>query len=146
MNDRPTLEELIDAARMHLETNVIPAIKGDARLYFQTLVAINVLRVAERELLHGWSHAQAEWRRLDQLEGESLPMPASPSEAAAALRARNAVLSARIRAGDYDAESAALFAHLLATVRESLEIANPKFLETVDGEAQPSARGSKRAI
>lgn len=135
MNDRPTLEELIDAARMHLETNVIPAIKGDARLYFQTLVAINVLRVAERELTFGWSHLQAEWRRLDQLEGAAQPLPTSPAEAAAALRARNADLSARIRAGDYDEDSTALFAHLRATVREALEIANPKFLHAVDAES-----------
>lgn len=129
MNDRPTLEELIEAARMHLETHVIPAIKGDARLYFQTLVAVNVLRVAERELVVGYAHLQAEWRRLDQLEGGEQPVPASPAEALNALRARNAALAARIRAGDYDAESGALFAHLLATVRESLEVANPKFLQ-----------------
>ncbi len=132
MNDRPTLEELIEAARLHIETNVIPAVKGDARLYFQTLVAINVLRVAERELTHGWSHLQAEWRRLDHLEGEAQTIPASPTEAAEALRVRNAELCARIRAGEYDAESAALFAHLQANVREALEIANPKFLQVSD--------------
>lgn len=133
MNDRPTLEELIEAARLHLETNVIPALKGDAKLYFQTLVAVNVLRVTERELTDGWSHLQAEWRRLDQLEGEARSIPASPTEAQAALRVRNAALCARIRAGAYDEDSAALFAHLQATVREALEIANPKFLQVDEG-------------
>jgi len=139
MVDRPTLEELIDAARMHIETEVIPAIKGDAKLYFQTLVAINVLRVAERELTLGWSHLQAEWRRLDRLEGESQSMPASPTEAAAALRARNAALCSRIRAGAYDANAGELVAHLRATVREALEVANPKFLQTVESEKPASA-------
>ena len=50
MIDRPTLAELIDAARMHMETNVIPAVREDRKLYFRTLVAINVLKIAEREL------------------------------------------------------------------------------------------------
>ncbi|MBE2269158.1 MAG: hypothetical protein IAE80_13080 [Anaerolinea sp.] len=139
MVDRPTLEELIDAARMHIETEVIPAIKGDAKLYFQTLVAINVLRVAERELTLGWSHLQAEWRRLDRLEGEAQIMPASPTEAAAALRVRNAGLCGRIRAGAYDAKAGELVAHLRATVREALEVANPKFLQTVESEKPASA-------
>jgi hypothetical protein len=49
MNDRPTAQELIEAARLYLEKELLPAL-SDARLRFQTLVAANVLSVAGREL------------------------------------------------------------------------------------------------
>ena len=35
MNDRPTATELIDAVRLYLEKELLPAL-GDARLRFQT--------------------------------------------------------------------------------------------------------------
>jgi len=48
--DRPDVSELIDAVRQHLEQQVIPAVKDDPKLYFQTLVAANVLKIAGRDL------------------------------------------------------------------------------------------------
>jgi hypothetical protein len=137
MYDRPNLSELIDAARQHFETHVIPAIKGDAKLYFQTLVAINVLKVAERQLALGWTHLQAEWSRLDALYGETMPIPIDPTEAEMALASRVTALCGEIRAGMYYGEKKALlFDHLLATAGEALEVANPKFLQIVREEAQ----------
>jgi hypothetical protein len=134
--DRPTLSELIDAARAHLEAHVIPAIKGDPKLYFQTLVAINVLRIAERELALGWGHVQAEWNRLDVLTRDDQRNPTDPQAAQGALAARNATLCAAIRAGEYDSpeRKAVLFTHLVATATAALEVANPKFLATLAGE------------
>lgn len=129
MYDRPNLSELIDATRGHLEANVIPAIKGDAKLYFQTLVAINVLKVAERELALKWKHFHAEWSRLDALYGTVTPIPPDPADAQSALDARIAILSDHIRIGYFsDDQQAALLAHLLATTSDALEVANPKFL------------------
>ena len=137
MYDRPNLSELIDAARQHFETQVIPAIKGDPKLYFQTLVAINVLKVAERELALRWTHLQAEWSRLDGLYGESTPIPPDPTQAEAVLASRVVALCGEIRGGAFDGENKrALFDHLLTTTREGLEVANPKFLQTVEGEEQ----------
>ena len=43
MNDRPTAPELIEAVRAFLEAEVLPALGDNARLRFQTLVAVNVL-------------------------------------------------------------------------------------------------------
>lgn len=129
MYDRPNLSELIDATRGHLEANIIPAIKADPKLYFQTLVAINVLKIAERELALKWKHFHAEWSRLDALYGTVTPIPPDPADAEAALTARLATLSDHIREGYFSPDQqAALLAHLLAQTTDALEIANPKFL------------------
>lgn len=141
MYDRPNLEELIDAARMHMEDAVIPAVRADHKLYFQTLVAINVLKIAARELQLGAGHAEAEWQRLNDLTGESLSMPSHVAEIKSAIGERNTVLCAAIRGGAYDSDAGrrALFDHVRATTVEQLEVANPKFLAVLAQEdADPS--------
>ena len=133
MTDRPTLAELIDAARMHMETNVIPAIREDRKLYFRTLVAINVLKIAERELELGADQAAQAWERLNALEGQTTPMPQNEKALHTAIDNRHKALGARIRAGDYDSgdDRRALFAHLEACTIDQLKIANPKYLQRV---------------
>ena len=138
MYDRPNLSELIEAARLHMETAVIPAVKADRKLYFQTLVAINVLKIAERELLLGDAHAQAEWESLNTLEGVDTPIPNRLSDIKDALSERNAALSAAIRTGAYD--DTVLLHHLKMTTTNQLEVANPKYLEKLAYEdAHPEA-------
>lgn len=134
--DRPTLEELIDAARMHLETAVIPAVKGDARLYFQSLVAANILRIAARQASLEAAHLQGLWQDMNALLGAVEPFDGDPADLRRRLEARRADLCAAIRAGDYDAEdrAAPLLVHLLRATRLQLEVANPKFLEALDAE------------
>ncbi len=140
MIDRPTLAELIDAARMHMETNVIPAVREDRKLYFRTLVAINVLKIAERELELGAGHSAAAWERLNAIEGVDTPAPKNENALRQALQERHMALCERIRAGDYDrGENQALFEHLKATTIAQLEIANPKYLQRIAAEdADPS--------
>jgi len=131
MNDRPTADELLAAVQMHLESMIVPAIKADRSLYYQTLVAINVLKVVRRELETGPEHIREEWIRLDELTGTHTPLRGSPEQVQAALLARNAELAEAIRVGEYDApeKRAALFHHLLATVREKLVVSNPEYLQ-----------------
>jgi len=130
MYDRPTSAELIEAARQHLEMNVIPAVKDiNHKLYFQTLVAINVLRIVEREMALSASHERAAWERLDALLGEQ-KKPDSREGWEAGFAHRNAALCASIRAGQHDTD-AALFDHLMATTYEQLEVANPKYLQAL---------------
>ncbi len=127
MYDRPTLHELLAAVRHHLESAVIPAAKAlNHKLYFQTLVAANVLKIAERELIFAEPHLHAEWGRLNLLLGEQ-PLPTEPAARRAALAERNRDLCAQIRAGRHD-DSAPLFRHLKACATEQLEVANPKWL------------------
>lgn len=140
MYDSPQLHELIEAARLHLEQGIIPAVQGDARLYFQTLVVINVLKIAERELAMGYPHAQAEWHGLNALaaasDSNSQTMPADLQALRIALRQRNQSLSQAIRQGQYDENTQwdKLFAHVKVTTIAQLEVANPRFLKTLAAE------------
>ncbi|GEM_PF-581508 len=156
MYDRPTLGELIDAARMHVETHIVPVLKAEpslGRLYFQTLVAVNVLRIAEREIGLRGLHLGAQWSRLNALHevmgDPPVPLPANTGEAEAALSDRVRGLCERIRAGAFDvngeqvAARSALFDHLLATTREALQVANPKFLETAEREWEAVSKGQR---
>lgn len=49
MSDRPTAAELVEAVSEFLSTEVLPA-AADHRLKFRTLVALNALAIASREL------------------------------------------------------------------------------------------------
>ena len=99
MNDRPTAAELVEATREYLETEVLPAL-DDQRLRFRTLVAINALGIAQREL--------------ESTEEEVL----SPEEAAA--------LARRIRAGEIPEGALEL---LERHVAQKLRVASPRYLE-----------------
>jgi Domain of unknown function (DUF6285) len=139
MYDRPTLEELLDAVRLHLEAAVIPAVREDRKLYFQTLVAINVLKIAERELQMGGDHIRAEWVRLNSIEGVGFHLPASDAEIRVTLAERNSALCDKIRAGDYDDSADALLSHLKSTAIEQLQVANPNYLKKLMLEDQNPA-------
>lgn len=136
MYDKPALSDLIDAAREHLEAHVIPAIKHDARLYFQTLVAINVLKIAEREVMLHPLHTRAAWSRLNTLFNEIASYPEDPQAVEIRLQERTQRLCAAIRAGDFDSpeRERALLDHLKALAREGMEVANPKLMATIDEE------------
>ncbi len=51
-HDRPTAAELVEATREFLEREILPTL-DDQRLRFRTLVAINALGIAQRELESG---------------------------------------------------------------------------------------------
>lgn len=127
MQDRPSAIELLEAVRGFLEREVIEALQGTAK--FHARVAANVLAIVARELTHEPEHLAAEWQRLDALLGAVEP-PLEPVARREALGARTEALCARIRAGDADAGPfrAAVLAHLRATTREKLAVANPKLL------------------
>lgn len=138
MYDRPTATELLEAARHHLETQVIPVTRAaNFKLYFQTLVAINVMKIVERETRLRGAHQRAEWSRLDMLLGGAA-RPQDDDTLRGQLAERNAQLCEAIRAGEYD-DSAALFQHLKASATEQLEVANPKFLKMLAAEDSAKA-------
>ncbi|MBE2184812.1 MAG: hypothetical protein IAE89_15390 [Anaerolineae bacterium] len=138
MYDRPDVSELIDAVRQHLERQVIPAIKGDAKLYFQTLVAANVLKIALRDLALSGDHLQSAWERLNDLHGEIILIPANQQEAVMEMQARNRSLCTTVRAGEWDAPDHmnALIVMALANTVDALAAANPKFLTAIQEELQ----------
>ena len=98
MTDRPTAAELVEATREYLEAEILPAL-ADQRLRFRTLVAINALRIAQREL--------------ESTEEAVL----SPEEAAE--------LARRIRAGEIPEGALEL---LERHVAQKLRVASPQYL------------------
>ncbi len=99
MTDRPTAAELVEATREYLEAEILPML-DDQRLRFRTLVAINALGIAQREL--------------ESTEEEVL----SPEEAAE--------LARRIRAGEIPEGALEL---LERHVAQKLRVASPRYLE-----------------
>jgi Domain of unknown function (DUF6285) len=98
MADRPTAPELIEAVFEFLSGELLPTL-DDHRLKFRTLVAMNALGIARREL-----EAGEEGMGEDELRE----------------------LARRIRAGDVDE---ALHARLKEHVAEKLRVSNPAYLE-----------------
>jgi hypothetical protein len=140
MTHRPTLGELLDAVRLYLEEQVVPALESDRRLYFQTLVAVHALEIIQRERSMGVDPLHNEWQRLNFVQGIDKPPADDPVEVQQALDERNRALCIAIRSGQYDApaKKAALYEHLMETVRERLQVDNLQFLEAlaVEGEGE----------
>jgi HAMP domain-containing protein len=99
MSDRPTAAELIEAVSEFLSTEVLPA-ASDHRLKFRTLVALNALAIASRELGASNNLLLGTEERRD--------------------------LAERIRAGDVDDGMLQL---LKEHVAAKLRISNPAYLE-----------------
>jgi Domain of unknown function (DUF6285) len=100
-HDRPTPAELAEAVREFLQNEILPTI-DDHRLKFRTLVAINGLGIAEREL---WATAE-------------------PREAAQ--RDQDWELARRIRSGDVPDDAVAV---LKEQVAQKLRVSNPRALQ-----------------
>ena len=98
-HDRPTPQELAEAVREFLQAEILP-ILDDHRLKFRTLVAINGLGIAEREL---WATTPLEDER----------------------REKDWELARRIRAGDVPENAVAL---LKEEVAQKLRVSNPRYL------------------
>ena len=116
MQDRPTAAELVEAVREFLERDITPAVDG--RLSFHTRVAVNVLATVQRELELGPAQDEAQRERLVALLQHDGTTGDLERELAAAIRA--GTLS--------DAQHDDAVTHVRATVREKLEVANPKYL------------------
>ncbi|MDD3651356.1 DUF6285 domain-containing protein [Immundisolibacter sp.] len=124
MQDRPSAQELLDAVRLFLATELLPTV-SDPRLRFRTLIAANLLDMLRRELALEPDLLAAEYARLATLLGEQRPAPAEPRALAAAVAELQRALCQLIRAGR--APDGSLTA-VLAGVRAKLEIANPRYL------------------
>jgi Domain of unknown function (DUF6285) len=98
LTDRPIAAQLVEASREFLEREILPTLEDD-RLRFRTLVAINALSIAQREL-----ESEGE----EGLSAEEL-----------------AELARRIRAGDVPAGTPAL---LKRHVAAKLRVASPRYL------------------
>ncbi len=124
MQDRPTIDELLEAVAGFLSEDVMPGTQG--RLSFHARVAGNVLQMLRRELAHQEEHLDSEWEGLNALLGAAV-RPSTMSDTRAAIEARNRELCERIRNGEADAGDfrGAVLAHLRTVVREKITVSNP---------------------
>ena len=72
MHDRPTPQELAEAVREFLEREILPTI-DDHRLKFRTLVAINGLGIAERELWATTEPPRQDWELARRIRAGDVP-------------------------------------------------------------------------
>ncbi len=114
MMDKPTLAEIVAAAREFIETKAIPELTGHTA--FHARVAANALAIAERELAEGPASAAAELARLKALLGRD-----------GTLDQLNRALSARIAAGDITLETPGLAEHLKKTTLDKVAIDQPSY-------------------
>ena len=124
MQDRPNIDELLEAVAGFLTDDVMPNTQG--RINFHARVAGNVVQMLRRELAHQEEHIAIEWEGLDRLIGPA-PRPATIAETRAAIDARNRDLCDRIRRGDADtgAYRAAVLAHVRKVTHDKLVVSNP---------------------
>ncbi len=122
MGDRPNPIELIGAVARFLEEELLPELEGVHR--FHTRVAINALGIIGREIESEAETLPQRHARLATLLERTEP----GADLRAEIDAMETELSARIRAGEADDDSAwreNLFEHLRRDVAERLAVSNP---------------------
>lgn len=107
--DEPRAGALVEAVREFLERDVLDAVEGGVRFHLR--VAVNALRIVERELTHGPGHAEEHRARLARLGCRD-----------------DRELVDLVRSQDLEADPD-LKAALVALVRAKLAVANPRYLE-----------------
>ena len=108
--DVPSADELLDAVCEFLENQVLDAVEGSTR--FHTRVAVNALRIVQRQLEHGCADVEAHRARLAEL---------GYADAAA--------LAAAIRSGAEDTRYTQIKDAVTESVRAKLRVDNPRYLE-----------------
>ena len=125
MQDRPSADELAEAVREFIETEILPTI-DDPRLRFRALVAANGLGILEREIAIGGPLVRKEVGALMRLLGHTDAIPDDPGDLRRRAHDLNRELVKRIRVGDAPEGT---LAHLLATIADKLLVASPRYLE-----------------
>src|SRR5688500_20029516 len=90
-HDRPTPQELAEAVREFLHAEILPVL-DDHRQKFRTLVAINGLGIAERELAATARPREEDWELARRIRAGDVPanvVPLLKEQVAAKLRISN---------------------------------------------------------
>jgi hypothetical protein len=130
MQDLPSASELVEAVREFLERDIFPVVDGRAK--YHTRVAMNVLGIVQRELEQSPVADPKERAGLEALLGGSAEAEAGTERELAqeTLLDLNQALASKIREGTVPASREEIVAHLRETLRDKLEIANPRYLES----------------
>lgn len=114
-SNRPDTIELVESVREMLETELLPSLKDNTQVY-NSRVAVNVLRIVERELKQIDAQEEAEVESLCQL-----------LDAVGDLEALNSLLVKKIHQGEFDDENGKLMAHFQQTILGRIAIDNPRY-------------------
>jgi len=114
MQDRPSAEKLLAAARAFLSDTAMPQLSGHAA--FHARVAGNVLDILARELELAPGFNKAEQARLESLLGES-----------GSLAELNRKLCDKIASGEMDLSDEAVKTHLIKVTMGKLAIDQPRY-------------------
>jgi hypothetical protein len=125
MQDRPSAAELVRAVKEHFEREVLPVLEN-AKVRYQSLVALHVLSVVERELAHGERALREELASLRALSGGAAEEGATLKEIEDLVRRGTQALCAAIRSGQAG-DPARVRAHVRGVVLAKLAIANPAY-------------------
>jgi hypothetical protein len=123
----PTAAQLAEAVAAYLEKDALPALSG--RAAFHGRVAVNVLRIIERELKLGAAAAEREREGLRALLNRE-----------GGLHELRAHLGDAIRAGVMDAQTPGLLEHMARTICDRVEIEQPNYasLKLLRGSISPA--------
>ena len=124
MQDRPSAPELLDAVREFLEDEIAPAL-ADQRTRFRALVAVNALKILQREAVEETDHVYDEACGLRALLKSDAPLPNDADAQRQLVLHLNAELARLIRSGRPPAGTAE---HLRRVGNAKLAIASPEYL------------------
>jgi hypothetical protein len=124
MQDRPTAAELLDAVREFLADEIMPLLI-DRRTRFRALVAVNALKILQREAEEETQHIRDEACALRVLLNSDAPLPDDADAQRQLVLDLNAELASRIRGGRPPARTAE---HLRRVGFAKLAVANPEYL------------------
>lgn len=112
--NRPDRKELVEAVREFLENKVQTPVEG--QISFHTRIAVNMLKIVERELTLGPKLEKEELDRLRSLLGRE-----------GTLEELNTILCLKLKNGEIDYRSEDLKEHLRLSALGKLSIDNPEY-------------------
>ncbi|MBW0435615.1 DUF6285 domain-containing protein [Leptospira yasudae] len=127
MQDKPTSTDLLEAIQDFLMKEVLPQFKDKDLLSYKTLVSWNMLGVVSREIRSGEELLDKELDRLVKLLKKNSSLPSTLNEKKNLAHAWNVELRDKIRKEKLSLENAEYWNHVKETVREKVEVTNPRF-------------------
>ncbi|AVQ10504.1 Uncharacterized protein XB16_0151 [Leptospira santarosai] len=127
MQDKPTSADLLEAIQDFLMKEVLPQFKDKELLSYKTLVSWNMLGVVSREIRSGEEALDKELGRLVELLDKKSVFPSTLNEKKKLAHDWNMELRDRIRREKLSSENSRYWNHVKETVKEKVEITNPRF-------------------
>ncbi|RHX87057.1 DUF6285 domain-containing protein [Leptospira stimsonii] len=127
MQDKPSSTDLLEAIQDFLMKEVLPQFKDKDLLSYKTLVSWNMLGVISREIRSGEESLDKELLRLSKLLKKATSFPSTLNEKKNLANTWNLELRDRIRKEKLSIEDSEYWNHVKETVREKVEVTNPRF-------------------